>query len=101
MYKVLVDDNFHYMDASERYEFGQFESWDSALDAAEGIVDRFLASAYRPGLNADDLYKQYISFGEDPFIIVDSGSDLDYTFSARIYAKARCVQICQRRSSSD
>ena len=94
-YKIFVDDNFHYMDESERYEFGEYETLTAALQAAKGIVDACLTSAYKPGITADDLYKGYISFGEDPFIIPTNHEET-ITFSAWDYAKQRCAELCNQ-----
>jgi hypothetical protein len=98
-YTVRVDDNYHYMDESERYTHGEFETYDEALAACRGIVDRFLASAYEPGATADWLYAQYTSFGDDPFIIGDVPEGR--RFSAWNYAKERCVEICQVTGGTD
>jgi len=38
-YTVLVNDNFHYMDESERYELGSFETLDEAIAACKKVVD--------------------------------------------------------------
>jgi hypothetical protein len=91
-YRVLVDDNFHYTDESERYELGEFDTLEEAVAACEKIVDEFLFSIYRPGMTAAELYTQYASFGEDPFIITGRG---DVPFSARDYASERVKLICQ------
>jgi hypothetical protein len=93
-YTVLVDDNFHYMNEAERYELGEFETWDTALAAAQQIVDRFLASAVRPGMTAEELYDHYRGFGEDPFIVPATATDERRAFSAWSYAKDRCMQLC-------
>lgn len=91
-YKVLVDDNFHYQDESERYALGEFESYELAEIACRRIVDDFLRSHYREGMTDDELYNIYTSFGEDPFIV--PRMDADARFSAWTYAKAQCKNIC-------
>ena len=91
-YRVLVDDNFHYMDESERYELGTFASLEAAVQAAQAIVDSFLASEYKPGMTAHQLYGQYTSFGDDPFILASDHSKV--TFSAWDYARRRCEELC-------
>lgn len=91
MYVVKVADNFHYMDESETYTLGTFETWDEALAAAKKVVDDCLAHHYQTGLNAEDLYSSYKGFGEDPYI--PSAPDGEH-FSAWDYAKARCNAIC-------
>jgi hypothetical protein len=89
-YTVRVDDNYHYMDADARYTLGDFSTWEDALKAAQGIVDDYLASAYTPGMTAEELYQSYTSFGDDPFIIGPG----DEKFSAWDYAKTRCGMMC-------
>jgi hypothetical protein len=91
-YHVLVNDNYHYMDESERYELGSFASLEEAIKAARAMVDSFLSAEYHPGITADELYKQYMTFGEDPFIIAPEQNGV--SFSAWEYAKGRCQELC-------
>ena len=90
IYKVLVDDNYHYMDKEARYTHGEFETLGAAVTSAKEIVDDFLLCAYEPGMSADSLYTKYTSFGDDPWISDPSDSG----FSAWVYAKTRCETIC-------
>ena len=102
-YKVLVDDNFHFMDASERYTLGEYKTLEEATVACKRMVDDFLIDAsasdsyknstYKPGTASENLYAYYVMFGEDPFI-VPRGLDLETHFSAWNYAKQRCADIC-------
>jgi hypothetical protein len=94
-YKVLVDDNFHYMDDSERYELGEFLTLDEAIEASRKIVDEYLLSVYKPGMTAAELLESYTSFGEDPFISTKEPSQTGVLFSAWGYATARCAEMCQ------
>ena len=80
-YKVLIDDNFHYMDESERYTLGEYDSCAAAVAACKKVVDEFLI--HNLG-QCDDLMASYCMFGDDPFIITD---DPDCRFSARDYAR--------------
>lgn len=96
-YTVVVDDNFHYMDETERYTHGEFESADLALRAAKALVDADLNTLYRAGMTADELYGHYTSFGNDPYIVSE---DQECQFSAWSYAKERCQQICERAAQS-
>ena len=91
-YKVFVDDNFNYMDESERYGSGEYESYDVAVTACKAIVDEFIAENYSEGMSADDLNTAYVMFGEDPFIRPEPEG---VHFSARDYAKQRCSEICK------
>lgn len=45
------------------------------------------------GIRATELTAQYLTFGEDPFIITGDGK---VPFSARQYAKERIQRICSR-----
>jgi hypothetical protein len=92
-YTVFIDDNFHYMDESERYKHGEFDDCESAVAACKRIVDEFLNTC-DPSKGAEELYKQYTSFGEDPWI---SSDDSDCKFSAWNYAKERCRELAQKK----
>ncbi len=90
VYVVFVDDNFHYMDESERYKLGEFETAEAAEAACRKIVDEFLMQNHKPGSSFEELYKLYTMFGEDPFII----GQPECRFSAWNYAKQRAEEIC-------
>jgi len=66
-YKVFVDDNFHYMDESERYGSGEYESYDVAVTACKAIVDESIAELYSEGMSADDLNAAYVMFWRRSF----------------------------------
>jgi hypothetical protein len=89
-YKVFIDDNYHYMDESERITHGEFETLEAAIEACKKIVNDSLAHAYEPGMTAEKLYESYSFFGEDPWI---SGAE-GVPFSAWNYARQRCAEIC-------
>ena len=91
-YQILIDDNFNYMDESERTTGNKFETADEALAEARRIVDDCLFRMLEPGTTASELYESYISFGEDPFISSENAPAV--SFSAWTYAKSRCEQIC-------
>jgi len=93
-YKVLIDDNFHYMDEESRYQHGVFETAEEAIAACRKIVDSALKEQYEPGLSASALYHRYMQFGEDPFILTIDGAGADPEFSAWDYAKARSMAMC-------
>jgi hypothetical protein len=46
-------------------------------------------------MTAEALYDRYMSFGDDPSIVVVEGADASAKFSAWRYAKERCEAICQ------
>ena len=89
-YRVMVDDNFHHMDAEERYEYGAFATCEEAMAACRRIVDDFLHDQYRPPMTTDELWRLYTAFGDDAFIIT---TDRMCSFSGWAYARARCREI--------
>ena len=87
-YTVLVDDNFHYMDESERYTAATFTSLEAAIDACPRIVDEFLDESLKEvPLSAHALYEGYVACGPDPFIQTDDPSITGAPFSAWTYAR--------------
>jgi hypothetical protein len=88
-YKVMVDDNFAYMDEDERFEHGSFETTAEAIAACRRLVDADLLKYYKPGMTATDLYEQYTSFGCDPFIVATDTTEEPVVFSAWQYAQER------------
>lgn len=98
-YKVLINDNSHYMNEDERFEYGVFPSAAEAVAACRKIVDNDLDSMWRPGTTAAALYRLYVSFGPDPFAMPVDPDDPSVDFSAWTYAKVRCKEIASTRSS--
>jgi hypothetical protein len=93
-YRVMVDDNFHYMDKDERAEAGTFVTADEAVAVCRGIVDDSLSHLLAPGMTANTLLAQYRLFGDDPFIVA-TGDSQPAKFSAWDYAEARAAEIIQ------
>jgi hypothetical protein len=94
-YKVFVDDNFHYMGESERYELGDFPTLEAAIEAARKIVDEYLVSALQSGVTPQALLANYLCFGEDPYIVALVPAESGVLFSGRDYARGRCYELCQ------
>jgi hypothetical protein len=92
-YKVLIDDNFHYSDESERVTHRVFATAEEALTACRAIVDDLLTDAFRPGMSSSDLYDCYKQFGDDPFIVPIGPEDGPVNFSAWQFARERCEAI--------
>jgi hypothetical protein len=91
-YTVFVDDNFHYMDESERYKLGEFADCASAVEACKQIVDEFLTTC---AADTDaELYHLYVTFGEDPWIL---SQDSECKFSAWDYARERAKEVISKR----
>jgi hypothetical protein len=57
-YRVLVDDNFHYMNADERRQAGVYKTVDKALAVCRRIVDRSLEQMYRRGMSPKEEAKK-------------------------------------------
>ena len=91
-YRVIVNENSHYMDEAERYEHAQLHSCGEAIAACKKIVDDYLLANYNPGMTAEELYRSYTTFGEDPFVVT---ADKQCQFSAWEYARQRCLVLCE------
>jgi len=92
LFKVFVDDNSHYQDESERYEQGEYDSYEAAVAVCRRIVDEYLNAGFKEGMDATELYNSYLAFGADPFVV--PGPD-GAGFSAWEYAKQRCNELCR------
>jgi hypothetical protein len=93
MYRVMVDDNFDYMDEEDRWELGSFATAQDAIAACRALVEKDLAHHFKPGMAAAELYELYVAAGYDPFIVGTPGEP-KVTFSAWEYAKRRAEDIC-------
>ena len=98
-YQVMIDDNFHRYDESERIEQGVYDTVEEALATCRRIVDESVEGAYLPGISPEALYERYTGFGDDPFILVLDGADERPEFSAWDYAKERCRAICSEKAA--
>ena len=92
-FRVLINDNAHYMDESERSDDGVFANADEAIAACKAIVDDELNTMWNPGTTATELYELYIAFGPDPFVVPLDPNDPDVEFSAWTYAKEQCKEL--------
>jgi hypothetical protein len=93
-YKVMVDDNFHYMEEDERWEKGTYETVEEALAVCRAIVEKSVKDQSRPGMSSQQLFELYVAYGDDPFVVVLDGVDDSAKFSAWTYAKELCEVIC-------
>ena len=92
-FKVQVNDNSYYMDEGERTDHGVFANANEAVAACKEIVDDDLNAMRKPGMTAKELYRLYVAFGPDPFVVPLNPSDPDVNFSAWTYAKGRCKEL--------
>ena len=79
-YSVKVDDNYHYMDESERNDGGSYGTLEEAINRCKEITIESLKGCYEKGMDAQELMAQWCLFGDDPFIIGEGGEP---PFSAR------------------
>ena len=88
-FKVLVDDNYNYMDESARYEAGTYESLEEAVNKCKELTIESLKDFHEEGIDADTLKAQWSLFGDDPFVFGGEGS---VPFSARAFIS---TELCQ------
>ena len=88
-YKVIVDDNFHFMEKSESYSSGVYDTYEEAVVKCKEIIDGFLESAKNTDENTEQLYSTFVMYGETPHIHGEKLGD----FSATNYAKQRCKEM--------
>lgn len=94
-FHLRVYDNFHYMDESEAYNHGQYETYEDAMLAAQAIVEEFFMDNWESGMTAEYLLGRYCLFGEDPIILPDDHGEHP-SFSARTYAGEIAETICKK-----
>jgi hypothetical protein len=67
-YKIYVDDNYHYMDESERYVADSYSSLEEAVERCKELTIKSLEDLYEDGITPENLSAQWAMFGEDPFV---------------------------------
>jgi hypothetical protein len=88
-YKICVDDNYHYMDESERYPADSCSSLEEAVERCKEFTIKSLQGLYEDGITAEDLSAQWAMFGEDPYVV---GGDGSVPFSARKFVT---TELCR------
>ncbi len=94
-YRLVVYDNFHYMDDDEPYEKGEYETYELALADAKLMIESFLEFNWKNGMTPDQLIDVFNDFGEEPTII-PRNNDNGEIFSARKYVKEIAESICKK-----
>ena len=90
-YEVFVDDNYHYMDESERYSVGSYDSLEEAVSRCKELTINSLKDLYEKGITPEKLQTQWAMFGEDPYVF---GGDGAVPFSARKFISTElCKEI--------
>ncbi len=98
-YTVYVDDNYHYMDESERYKQGVYHSCEEAVAVCKRIVEESLQESVEPGKKEEDCYAGYTMFGDDPWISCDE-NPRTCNFSAWTYARERISEMFRQAKES-
>ena len=92
-YKIYIDDNYHYMDESERHVAGSYSSLEEAVERCKEITVKSLQDLYEKGITPEKLSAQWAMFGEDPFVFGGEGS---VPFSARKFVTAElCSDVIE------
>ena len=73
-YMVYIDDNYHYMDESERITAGSYNSLEKAIEKCKKITIISLKHLFEKGMTPEKLSAQWSMFGDDPFIVGESDS---------------------------
>ena len=74
---------------------GEYKTLESAIAAAEDVVDQSLNYAYHDGVSAAALFVKYQNEGRVPFIFVDGDATINVPgFNHMAYAKRRCEEMC-------
>ena len=91
-YCVLIDDNYHYMDAEHRSHLAVYENYEDALERAKEITRKSVIR--NKGTDPNDTHDNYTDFGSDPFIQAIGGApEPAERFSAWKYAEVIAKEI--------
>lgn len=94
-YEVLVDDNFHFMDESERSSMGSFATLREALSLCLEIIGRDILQGDCEHKTAEEINNAYMMMGEDPHIV----GPHKMPFSAWDYAKDLATALAGKTRS--
>ena len=95
-YHLRIYDNYHYMDESEAYNKGHYDTYKEAEQAARRVVEESLRGMMEPGAGEQKLLSKYKMFGDDP-VIVDKESGQVGDFSAWTYANEAAKRILKKK----
>jgi hypothetical protein len=89
LYSISVYDNFYAVEEGEVDDFKDYENEEEAVKDAMAILDESLRWELHThkGLDPDDLFDQWLSCGNWPYVSRSS-------WDAREYARGRCTSIC-------
>lgn len=90
MYTVMMANHGRYQE--EMHKHAEVEELFQAVALCQQIVDEFLTAELAKGaLGAEELFRRYTMFGDDPYIVGPEPCG----FSSWTYAKGRCFELCR------
>jgi hypothetical protein len=95
-YKILVLDNWHFMDEDEEYELEPLPTAEAAITLARRRLDADLLHLFTPGMTAAELYSYWSTFGELP-VVKPVGDEPRVAWSELNYARERAAAIAASR----
>lgn len=93
LYIVKISDNTKYQEPEDDVTEGAFATHSEALKKCQDIVDEALKNLYYEGMGADELFNNFVAYGQEPYI--ESEDKDGPQFSAWKYAKERSSQVPQ------
>ncbi len=88
-FTVFVIDHAHYMEDEGEYTRGEFTTREEAESKCKEIIDSSLSELYSSGMTAEDLYKQFLMFGEEARC---------EGFESLEYIQKECHKLCSEKS---
>ena len=89
----------HQAPESHVRRIGEYATLADAISAAQKSVEDFLASAFKPVMDAKTLFALYQTEGEYPFIFRDDDNTFNVPgFNHAHYAMTRAREICSSKT---
>ena len=87
--------NKHLEPDAQVRRIGEYETVEEAIAAAQQVVDEFLRREFKPGMDAQTLFRLYQAQGEYPFIFRTDDRTINVRgFSYAYYAMERVTKMC-------
>lgn len=85
---VHVVDHAHYMEEEGEYIRGEFTNRGEAEAKCKEIIDRSLEELFSVGISAEDLFKQFMLYGEEASC---------EGFDSMEYIRLRCTELSNKK----
>ena len=87
--------NKHLEPHAQVRRIGEYDTVEEAIAAAKLNIDEFLRREFKPGMDAESLFRLYQAQGEYPFIFRTDDRSINVRgFSYAYYAMARVTEMC-------